>query len=147
MFERNSNDVLAAWIHRHANVVGHPAPLTMALELGLTLVTLPVGGGATLLGESIIWDPSARLARQQALVLREICRWTLRQHQQSNDNEDCTSLAVAFNSYALLRSNVRPLTVVCSTETGLRRPLAKISHGVVRHPVLRSGTHPAVPRS
>lgn len=147
MIERDNNGVLAAWIYRHANVVGHPAPLTMALELGLTLVTLPVGGGATLLGESIIWDPSTRLARQQALVLREICRWTLRQHQQANDNADCTSLAVAFNSYALRRSNVRELTAVCSSATSPLRPLARVSHGEVRHPVLRSGTHPALPRS
>jgi len=150
MFESETN-VLAAWIYRHSKVVGVPAPLTMALELGLQLIALPVGGGATLVGESIIWDPTTRLSRQQALVLREMCRWVLREHGLQNDTDEGTSLAVAFNSYASRRLNVRQLAARVPDSSQYRRPLVKASSSssspANHHPVLRSGTHPALPRS
>lgn len=140
---------LVAWIYRHANVSGTPAPLSMALELGIQLVAIPVGASAALLGDSIIWDPTPRLARQQALVLREICRWALREHRLNCDSQTSTELAMAFNAYASRLSNVRSLSVCRDqSESYQPRPLAKVLlHDATRHPVLRSGTRPAAPRS
>lgn len=139
-------NTLAAWLYSMAGVIGRPAPLSMAQTLGLTLIALPVGGGATLIADAIVWDPTVSLARQRAMVLRELCRWVVRKHGlSSTDSQLAVDLAVAFNAYALRRLNVRPLAAA-SPDASDRRPLAKISLDADRHPALRTGTIRAVPR-
>lgn len=129
--ERSLLSRLAEWLYRESQHSILECPIVAAQQLGLRLMPLPVGGGATLMAETIIWDPTVAEARQRALVLRELSRWTLRQHGLDDSTETSTELAKASYGYAVKRRSMKEISAPAGASrlvAGGLKPLRATRH-------------------
>lgn len=82
------------------------SPFAFASALGLRLQPSS-DVSAAVRGDEIAWDASLPSARQDALVLREVSRWLLRQHGLNDADECAVKLARKINAYGVRRASLR----------------------------------------